>query len=148
MRVVFMQPEDGSEIVGPEIDWLRKLVLHGGADFWCSGSGQGWLRHSAGSELLLAFKAGLGFYLEYIDSHHQYWITISMERRDGNKIPIWIGGDPIIVSEQFFVSAELACVIVEEFCVSGQQTGMVSWTRRRDVEWNYGYWDHPDVKFQ
>jgi hypothetical protein len=47
---------------------LRDTVLHGGEDFWCSGSGQGCLKRLKGPELLLAFAKEHGFFLEYIDT--------------------------------------------------------------------------------
>jgi hypothetical protein len=62
--VVFVVPENGEEITSPDLGWLREKVLHGGTDFWCSGSGQGWLKHPAGTQLLLAFAAGHGFFPE------------------------------------------------------------------------------------
>lgn len=143
-EMIFITPEEGSEVVAPDPHWLRELVLSRGADFWCSGSGQGWLKHPGGAELLLAFATGHGFYLEYID-HSNYWITLSPERREG-KVSLWVGGDPIIVSVRFFVPADLAWAAVEEFCATGKRAKALSWVPRNEVDWNYGYWDHPDVK--
>jgi hypothetical protein len=143
-EVVFVVPDDGSEVASPDVDWLRHVVLHGGKDFWCSGSGQGWLKHPEGAELLLAFAAAHGFFPEYIGRQRDHWIAFSEKRGDG-KVPVWIGGDPIVVSERFFVLPELACAAVEEFCSSGERTSQLSWKRRSDVDWSFGYWDHPDV---
>lgn len=145
--VVFVVPENGDEVAAPDRGWLRDMVLRGGTDFWCSGSGQGWLKHSSGAELLLAFAAGHGFFPEYISQQRDHWLAFS-EKRSKGKVPIWIGGDPIIVSDQFFVSPELAWAAVEEVCSSGERTSQISWSRQRDVEWSFGYWDHPDVKLR
>ena len=138
-------PGDGSEVVSPDADWLREVVLHGGADFWCSGSGQGWLKRADGASLLLAFAPGHGFFPEYVGDEQDRWMALSRERGT-QKVPIWIGGDPIIVSEQFFVSPELARAAVEELCASGKRTARFPWVRQNDVPWSFGYWDHPDVK--
>jgi hypothetical protein len=146
-EVVFVVPADGSEVASPDIDWLRDMVLHGGKDFWCSGSGQGWLKHPEGPELLLAFAAGHGFFPQYIGCQRDHWIAFS-KTRDNARVPVWIGGDPIIVSGRFFVSPEIACATVEEFCSSAQRAPQVSWMRQSDVDWSFGYWDHPDVKIR
>ena len=146
-EVVFVVPENGAEVESPDMDWLRDRVLHGGKDFWCSGSGQSWLKHSKGAKLLLSFVAGYGFFPEYISFQQDHWIAFS-EKPDGDKVPVWIGGDPIIVSERFFVSPELAWAAVKEFCSSGERTSNMNWVRRSDVDWRFGYWDHPEVKIR
>jgi len=146
-QVVFIVPENGSEITSPDMDWLRGMVLRGGRDFWCSGSGQGWLKHADGPELLLAFAEGFGFFPEYIGRDGDHWIPFSKTRGDG-KVTVWIGGDPIVVSERFFVSPELALSTIEEFCATGGRTNQINWIRKSDVNWRFGYWDHPDVKIQ
>jgi hypothetical protein len=145
--IVFVVPENGEEVTSPNLDWLRQMVLHGGTDFWCSGSGQGWLKHPTGAELLLAFADRHGFFPEYIGEQLDHWIAFSENCGEG-KVPVWIGGDPIIVSERFFVSAESAWSAVEEFCSSGERTRRIGWRREGDVEWSFGYWDHPDVKIR
>jgi hypothetical protein len=147
MAVIFVSPPDGSEVLAPDIDWLRELVLHHGAEFWSSGSGQAWLKYPEGPQLLLAFAAGHGFYPEYIDREGQCWISLA-EGSEGEKIPVWIGGDPIIVSKRFFVPAELAWAAVEEFCATGARTNRISWVRLSNLDWNFGYWDHPEVKLR
>jgi hypothetical protein len=143
--VVFVVPENGDEVASPNIGWLREAVLHAGTDFWCSGSGQGWLKHPDGAELLLSFAAGHGFFPEYIGQQRDHWIACSDSRGKG-KVPVWIGGDPIIVSERFFVPPESAWTAVEECCSSGERTSQISWSRQSDVGWSFGYWDHPEVK--
>jgi hypothetical protein len=147
MAVTFFSLEDGSEVVAPEIDWLRELVLHRGADFWSSGNGQACLKYPEGPRLLLAFAAGHGFYPEYDDLQGQCWISLA-EGEERDKIPVWIGGDPIIVSARFFVPADLAWAAVEEFCATGARTDRIRWIRLSDLAWNFGYWDHPDVKLR
>jgi len=144
--VVIVVPEDGSEVVAPDLAWLREQVLRGEPDFWCSGSGQAWLKHPEGPELLLAFEAGHGFYPEYIDRRGQYWIPRSAG--GGGKVPVWVGGDPIIVCEGFFVTADLAWAAIEEFCATGERTSRVDWVRKSEAGWDYEYWEHPDVKLQ
>jgi hypothetical protein len=146
-NIVFVVPEDGDEISSPRRGWLQESVLCGGADFWCSGSGQGRLKHPSGSELLLAFATGHGFFPQYVGPLRDQWLTYSEERGEG-KVPVWIGGDPIIVSSRFFVSPELTWAAVQEFCESGGRTDLVNWKPESDVEWSFGYWDHPDVKFR
>jgi hypothetical protein len=84
---------------------------------------------------------------EYIGQQRDRWIVCSEKRGEG-RAPIWIGGDPIIVSERFFVSPELALAAVEEFCSCGDRTNQIGWIRKRDAEWSFGYWDHPDVKIR
>jgi hypothetical protein len=142
--LVFAVPEDGSEVAAPDPDWLRERVLHGGATFWCSGSGQGWLRHSDGTALLISFAEGCGFYLEFIDSKGQYWHAVFPHSAAG-KVPVWIGGDPIIVSKQFIVSPELAWSEVEQFCRDGHLADAVPWARRSSVSWDFSWWNHPEV---
>jgi Immunity protein Imm1 len=142
--VVFSLPGDGSDVVAPDIEWLRGLILRGGADFWCSGCGQGWFKYPEGPELLLAFALQHGFYPEYIDRQRVCWISFS-EDENSDKVSVWIGGDPIVVSTRFFVPAEVACAVVEEFCATGKRTNKVNWVRQDAVDWKYGWWDHPDV---
>jgi hypothetical protein len=144
-EVVFVVPENGDEVASPDLGWLHEAVLHGGTDFWCSGSGQGWLKRADGAELLLAFAPGHGFFPEYIGQQQDHWMPCSQKSGNG-KVPIWIGGDPMIVSERFFVSPELAWAAVEEFCSSGKRTNHIGWILQCDAEWSFGYWDHPDVK--
>jgi hypothetical protein len=142
--VAFVPPADGAEVATPDTGWLRDRVLHGGEDFWCSGSGQGWLKHPGGAELLLAFAGRHGFFPEYIGPQRDRWLVISEEPVQG-KVPVWIGGDPIIVSQRFFVPADAAWAAVEEFCATGGRTRRLNWVRQSDVDWSFGYWDHPDV---
>ncbi len=117
-KVVFVVPEDGSEVVGPKLNWLRGLVMDQGDDFWSSGSGQGWLKHSSGAQLLLAFNSAHGFYLEYIEPDRDYWISLSGSNPK-RKIVLWIGGNPIIVAGRFFVSRQSAWKAVKELCATG-----------------------------
>lgn len=145
--LVFVVPENGDEVAPPDMRWLRGLVLHGGADVWCGGSGQGWLRHPGGAELLLSFAAGHGFFPEYVGPRGERWLALTDGRGEG-KVPVWIGGDPIIVCERFFVAPELAWAAVEEFCVSGEPTPRIRWGRQSEVGWLFGYWDHPEVPFR
>jgi hypothetical protein len=144
-ELVFVTPDDGSHAASPDMSWLRDMVLYGGADFWCGGCGQGWLRHASGSDMTLAFADRYGFYLEYHDADTGYWIPLS-ETRSDRGVPVWVGGDPIIVSQQFFVSPDATWTAVEEFCKTGQRAGLVPWVRRSEVQWSFGYWDHPELE--
>jgi hypothetical protein len=144
-KIIFVIPWNGEEVAAPDVDWLRGLVLRRGEDFWSSGSGEGWLKHASKATLTIAFARRKGFYLVFVDPADCYWIPLSKDLPPA-KIPLWIGGDRIIVSKQFFVTREQAWAAVEKFCASGKRTKQIIWVRRNDVEWKYGYWEHPDVK--
>jgi hypothetical protein len=94
--------------------------------------------------LLLSFADGCGFYLEFIDSEGAYWHPLFPHSTAG-KVPVWIGGDPIIVSKQFFVSPEMAWSVVERFCRDGQPAAAIPWIRRSSVAWSFSWWDHPEM---
>src|SRR5262245_41565763 len=106
-EIVFVVPSDGREIVAPAVDWLREMVLTAGEEFWCGGCGEAWLKHPGGAELLLGFAKGHGFFLQFIDAEHVSWIPYS-EKLPETKVVRWVGGNPMIVSERFFSSRDLA----------------------------------------
>lgn len=143
--VIFVVPDDGSEIASPDMDWLREMMADGGEEFWCSGNGQASLRHANGTELLIAFAPENGFFPEYVGPERDRWVVHS-EDRVYRKVPMWIGGDPIIVAERFFVSPEVMWAILADFCTTGERPIQVNWRRRSELSWSFAPRDHPDVK--
>jgi hypothetical protein len=141
-KIVFTVPLNGAEIPDPSMEQLREWVFHGGEKFWAAGSGQGLLEHVTDGprkrwpNLLLMFEESEGFYLEYIDGQGQYHVPIASEDY-GRKVLVYIGGDPIQVPPAFFLSADIAWSVVEEFCRSGEGSSTIRWKRRKEVDWNY-----------
>jgi hypothetical protein len=141
-RIVFRVPSNGDEISNPSLDELKKLVLHGGEDFWAAGSGDAALAYFEEEEeerkaqLLLMFNEAEGFYLEYKDRDWEYYVPLT-KNDFSRKVILYVGGNPIQVPPAFFVNKKVAWSAVEEFCKSGERTPRIEWRKRDDFDWNY-----------
>jgi hypothetical protein len=137
--VEFFSPPDGNTLTDPDVAFLKKLVLTGGDDYWNSGAGQGSLKYSGVNEkkeLLLTFHERNGFSLEYIDSRDVYYVSLGCGDFN-HSVKVYVGGDPLILPTKFFVSRELACAAVEDFCLTGQPTPKIKWGKRSEQKWDY-----------
>ncbi len=83
-------------------------------------------------------EQSLGFYLEYIDQHSVFYVSLG----NGNfedTVTVYVGGEPLVLPLAFFVSREAASAAVEEFCNTGQRSDVLIWKDRNEVNWYYGY---------
>lgn len=125
---------------------LLRIVLDAGSEYWGSGSGQGWLRFTGDTEkrtqLLLSFNSNHGFFLEYVDSDKMR----SVSHGSGNfqkKVVVYLGGDPRVVPEKFFVPREVAWEAVKEFCSTGKRSEKATWGGSQG--WDYMWESHPEL---
>jgi hypothetical protein len=136
----FFSPPDGAFVANPNAEWLEDLILNVGEDYWNAGAGQASLkREDDGSnvELLLTLVPMRGFYLEYIDSNNNYFVSLGDGTFD-ETATVYVGGDPVVLPTALLVAKELAAAAVEEFCRTGERSSAVRWKLRRDLNWHYG----------
>ena len=145
----FTVPGNGDFVRSPALTWLRTLVLSAGSEFWCIGSGDGLLECS-GATLQLRFDEHYDFTLMYREASAEpgpCWIPFYPERAE-EKEPIWVGGEPIIVSSRFFVPRKLAWDAVKHFCSNGERTRRINWVTSDEANWIFHWTAHPNVELQ
>jgi hypothetical protein len=141
-KVKFYSPPFGDEIENPDTRLLEIMILYVDGNFWASGSGQAWITYvddKKYAKLILTFDiSNTKFCLEY-DSNQEPR-CVSLGEGDFNHIiSTYVGGDKWILPTKFFVSPTETWLAIEEFCNTGNKTDKITWGKRSEINWHYGY---------
>jgi len=130
-RIIFNLPE-GREQINPSNESLKELVLHGGDDFWATGSGQAALEFKGkgdGSRLLLMGLQSAGFFLIYEPAEGDAITSVSPAKpaNEEDMVTVYVGGEPMEVPRTNFLDREIAWRVIGDFLHDGQPSARVQW---------------------
>jgi hypothetical protein len=125
----------GDYIKPLDMTWLREMILHGGSEFWNAGSGEAAVDYGQ-LALNLIFHEDYGFYLAYHESDTARYVPWMLDEC-GRVVTVSTGGQPFDLPEALFVPRDLAAVVIEEFCRTGQRTQeAIRWKRSNEIPWD------------
>jgi hypothetical protein len=130
MEVKF-QPPDGDDVENPTKEYLERILLHEGKDFWCVGSGTGVFAIGRGDDecsLVLVFHPTHGFHLSFSETTRRLdWLVPKVSADLRETTVVTVGGEPTRLPVAFFVSRRAAMEAVEAFMESGTPTKALNW---------------------
>lgn len=129
-----MTTPQGESIYYPEPDWLRDKLLNAGPEFWNVDSGEAEVEFGR-EGIYLVFHEKYGFALGYHDAQNEGYVPW-MQDSFGDSVEVWVGGSPWYYPQAEFVPRDLACAVVEEFCVRGGRSELIRWKSTRDIRWD------------
>jgi hypothetical protein len=141
----YVSPE-GEITHNPNLEDLCKLILSSEENYWCTGSGQGYLTWYEKEDiplvyLSLTFNNKYGFWLQHGDKRILDYSHTSLGDGDfnhENAVEVYICGDPLLLPSAFFISSVQACLAVKEFGITGNKSEAVKWGVEGEEGWDYG----------
>jgi hypothetical protein len=138
MKVKLREPS-GTESDLDNIDVLKDRVLQPTSAYWNSGSGDLGIDVEGGNDpgLVLAYsKDANGYFVQlYPEPGPEDWAVAIKPGAGTDYFTIYIGGEPMAIPEEAFISPALTWEVVQHFYTNGQEWDGVPWKSYWDLDW-------------